>query len=128
MPATFIARRDVAYLLTAATLAQAQHLAAAQTGSQQAMQPDNSSWAGAAVVGLADAALAALPRLLDDPVLLRELMAKWTARLAGLQEAAEAEAKVGVLYLTNVYSVLAVPCYCSTFTGVNINKLLANLC
>jgi hypothetical protein len=35
-----------------------------------------------------------LPQLLDDPVLLRELLAKWNARLAGLQEAAEVEAKV----------------------------------
>lgn len=49
---------------------------------------------GAAAAGVGDAVLAALPRLLDDQVLLRELLAKWNARLAGLQEAAEADAKV----------------------------------
>jgi hypothetical protein len=54
----------------------------------------HASLSGAAAAGFADAALAAMPQLLDDPVLLRELLAKWNARLAGLQEAAEAEAKV----------------------------------
>lgn len=48
----------------------------------------------AACVGFGDAALAALPKLLDDPVLLRELLAKWDARVQGLQQAAEAAAKV----------------------------------
>lgn len=117
MPATFVARRDTAYLLAAARLAQAQQLAAvaaAQTDCSSAAgaehkQPGgqagdsteggapagtHNTLSGAAAAGFADAALAALPQLLDDPVLLRELLAKWNARLAGLHEAATAEAKV----------------------------------
>lgn len=102
MPPTFIARRDTAFMLAAARLALAQQLSAAH-----AQQPNSSSSqtslgivcggvGSAAAAGFADAALAALPRLLDDAVLLRELMAKWTARVAGLWEVAKAQAKVRV--------------------------------
>lgn len=110
MPATFIAPRGTAYLLAAAKLATAQQLAAiaaASTSSSNssAAQPhlvsgdtaaeSGGGWlTGSAAAGFADAALAALPKLLDDAVLLRELLAKWDARLCGLQEAAEAESKV----------------------------------
>lgn len=110
MPATFIAQRGTAYLLAAAKLATAQQLAAiaaASTSSSNssAAQPhlvsgdtaaeSGGGWlTGSAAAGFADAALAALPKLLDDAVLLRELLAKWDARLCGLQEAAEAESKV----------------------------------
>lgn len=109
MPQTFIARRDTAYLLAAGRLALAQQLttAAVAAGGRLGLPPSDQqqqvavedvcagSASAAAVAGFGDAALAALPRLLDDTVLLRELLAKWNARVAGLKEAAEAEAKVG---------------------------------
>lgn len=95
-----VARRDVTYLLAAAKLALVQQLAAVgdahadSTSSQASMQPT------VAVGGFGDPTLAALPSLLDDPVLLRELLAKWAARVRGLQEAVESEAQVGLSCIT----------------------------
>ena len=110
MPHTIIAGRDESHLLATARLALEQQLAAisgqpATNGTMQAAPAGNSSDAAAqdeaccnlpaaAFAGFGDAVLAALPQLLDDPVLLRELLVKWHARLHGLQQAAEAQAKV----------------------------------
>jgi hypothetical protein len=88
-------------MLAAARLALAQQLSAAHaqqssssSSSSNSMLESGGGLGDAAAAGFADAALAALPRLLDDAVLLRELMAKWNARVAGLWEVAEAQAKV----------------------------------
>lgn len=71
MPATLIAHRDTACMLAAARVALADY-AAGSCG------------------GAGDAALAALPHILDDDVLRRELAAKWDARVRGLEAAAAA--------------------------------------
>jgi hypothetical protein len=83
-----IARRDTACLLAAARLALAAHLQQAASDAPWAVSHACTPIAAAAAAG-GDAVLAALPRLLDDEVLLRELMAKWDARVRGLRQAAE---------------------------------------
>lgn len=110
MPHTVIAPRAMAYMLAAARLMLAQQLmhgtaAAAPEDHRQQLHAAQQDTAGhytsarpaaaaaaAAVQAFGDAALATLPRLLDDAVLQRELMAKWRARLEGLAQAAEEEA------------------------------------
>jgi hypothetical protein len=87
MPHTLIASRDVACLVAAACLALAQHVAAA-AGEDEG----SGCVASAAVAACGDPVLAALPALLDDAVLLRELLAKWNARVRGIKVAAEEEA------------------------------------
>jgi hypothetical protein len=100
-------------MLAAARLALTQQLAAAHgqqvsssSSSQTVLGTSGRGLGCAAAAGFADAALAALPRLLDDAVLLRELMAKWNARVAGLWEAAEAQAKVGSCHSTVILCLL----------------------
>lgn len=89
MPTTVMARRDVAYALAAAKLAFSQQLAAAAAAG-----PAGSSLIGV-VQGFSDPALAALPALLDDPVLLEEFTCRWWGRCKGLVAAMEQQAQVG---------------------------------
>lgn len=84
MPTTFIARRNVAYCLAAAKLAISHQLTAAAAGSM-----------AGAVHGFSDAALAALPALLDDVLLLEELICRWWGRCKGLVAAMEQQVQVG---------------------------------
>lgn len=91
MPSTLIARRDMAYLLAAARLALTQQLAAAAAEQQSAGMlagPLSGCSAGVAA-GFGDAALAALPGLLDDGLLQEELLARWWGRCRGLAAASE---------------------------------------
>uniref|UniRef100_A0A383VHS6 Uncharacterized protein n=1 Tax=Tetradesmus obliquus TaxID=3088 RepID=A0A383VHS6_TETOB len=93
MPSTLIARRDVAYLLAAARLALTQQLAAAAAEQQSAGMlagPLSGCSAGVAA-GFGDAALAALPGLLDDGLLQEELLARWWGRCRGLAAASEGD-------------------------------------
>eukprot|EP00878_Enallax_costatus_P041790 GHUV01048677.1.p1 GENE.GHUV01048677.1~~GHUV01048677.1.p1 ORF type:complete len:207 (+),score=69.92 GHUV01048677.1:102-722(+) len=96
MPATFIARRSVAYLLAAARLAISQQLAAAAHHNQEL--PANHAAAAGSMVGVvqgfSNAALAAAPALLDDILLLGELVARWWGRCKGLVAAAEQQSQV----------------------------------
>jgi hypothetical protein len=91
MPSTFIARRDMAYLLAAARLHLTQQLAAAAAEQQAAGLLTGALCGCSAGVagGFGDAALAALPALLDDALLQEELVARWWGRCRGL--AAESE-------------------------------------
>ncbi|WIA20733.1 hypothetical protein OEZ85_005103 [Tetradesmus obliquus] len=93
MPSTLIARRDMAYLLAAARLALTQQLAAAAAEQQSAGMlagPLSGCSAGVAA-GFGDAALAALPGLLDDGLLQEELLARWWGRCRGLAAASEGD-------------------------------------
>lgn len=93
LPSTCIVRRDVGYVLCTARLAQSQHVAAAVaavgcrrvSGSSSASVSDSAAqWQAGAAMGGGDAALAALPALLDDPLLLGELLARWWGRVCWL--------------------------------------------
>jgi hypothetical protein len=91
MPSTFIARRDMAYLLAASRLTLTQQLTAAAAEQQAAGLLTGALCGCSAGVagGFGDAVLAALPGLLDDVLLQEELLARWWGRCRGL--AAESE-------------------------------------
>jgi hypothetical protein len=105
MPSTFIARRDMAYLLAAARLALTQQLAAAAAGQQAAGMLSGllSGCSAGVAAGFGDAVLAALPQLLNDGLLQEELMARWWGRCRGLAAAAAEVRNSQVCALSDVY-------------------------